>query len=131
MRVHGPFPPGQDGALHHPPPAEDGAIRQDPHLRLHFLRLGLSPLRTLDCLLNLAVRLTIDCWNERDLIGIVMMMIMMCIKYFLVDKSTVFFLQNIRLMISVVLLFLKVKMKFKKKTFQIFKSRKFKLIISL
>ena len=34
-------------------------------------------------------------------------------------------------MISVVLLFLIVKMKFKKKTFPIFKFRKFKLIFSL
>ena len=70
MPVHGPLPPGQDGALHHPPPPQEGAIRLDPRLGLHFLRLDFSLLSPLNCLLYLAVRLTIDCLYERDLIVI-------------------------------------------------------------
>ena len=68
--MHGPLPPGQDRVLRHPPPPQDGAIRLDPRLRLHLLRLGFSLLGPLNCLLYLAVRLTIDCLYERDLIEI-------------------------------------------------------------
>ena len=62
MRVHGPFPPGQDGALRHPAQPEDGAIHPDPRLGLHFLRLGFSLLGPLNCLLYLAVRLSVAPW---------------------------------------------------------------------